>query len=110
MNFFLLLNTKDDILKNVSNQTVDGPLTFIGKSMGPQSTVWLPYQHYSKYLLLHNYDFFFHKSDFFLELQDYISIMRGKKYSFFYSMVETSFHSGKLCIMNQSQIYFETNA
>jgi len=25
VNFFLLLNTKDDILKNVSNQTVDGP-------------------------------------------------------------------------------------
>jgi len=24
MNFFLLLNTKDDILKNVGNQTVDG--------------------------------------------------------------------------------------
>ena len=30
MNFFLLLNTKEDILKNVSNQTVDGPH-------------WLPY-------------------------------------------------------------------
>jgi len=25
MSFFLLLNTKEDILKNVSNQTVDGP-------------------------------------------------------------------------------------
>jgi len=25
MNFFLLLNTKEDLLKNVSNQTVDGP-------------------------------------------------------------------------------------
>jgi len=26
MNFFLLQNTKDDILKNVNNHTVDGPL------------------------------------------------------------------------------------
>jgi len=25
MNFFLLLNTKEDILNNVGNQTVDGP-------------------------------------------------------------------------------------
>jgi len=25
MNFFLLLNTKEDILKNMVNQTVDGP-------------------------------------------------------------------------------------
>jgi len=25
MNFFLQLNTKEDILKNVNNQTVDGP-------------------------------------------------------------------------------------
>jgi len=25
MNFFLLLNTKEDILKNMGNQTVDGP-------------------------------------------------------------------------------------
>jgi len=25
LNFSLLLNTKDDILKNVGNQTVDGP-------------------------------------------------------------------------------------
>jgi len=30
MNFFLLLNTKEDILNHVSNQTVDGaPLTYI---------------------------------------------------------------------------------
>jgi len=37
MNFFLLLNTKEDILKNVDNQTVDVPHFFpsiIWKSMG----------------------------------------------------------------------------
>jgi len=28
MNFFLLLNTKEDILKNVRNQKVDGPIDF----------------------------------------------------------------------------------
>jgi len=28
INFFLVLNTKEDILKNVSNQTVDGPQWF----------------------------------------------------------------------------------
>jgi len=30
MNFFLLLNTKEDILKNVRNQKVDGPIDFHG--------------------------------------------------------------------------------
>ncbi len=29
MNFFLLLNTKEDILKNVGNQSVDGSVTSI---------------------------------------------------------------------------------
>ncbi len=28
VNFFHVLNTKEDILKNVGNQTVAGPLTF----------------------------------------------------------------------------------
>jgi len=28
MGFFLLLNTKEDIMKNVGNQTVDGPIDF----------------------------------------------------------------------------------
>jgi len=49
MNFFLLLNTKYDMLKNVGNQTVDGPIDF--HSMGAQkyesqwgsSKVWLPH-------------------------------------------------------------------
>jgi len=44
MNFFLLLNTKEDILKNVGNQTVNGPhwgKKYYGSQWGPL-TVWLP--------------------------------------------------------------------
>jgi len=38
-----LLNTKEDILKNVGNQTVDGPLTkkYCGSQWGPL-TAWFP--------------------------------------------------------------------
>jgi len=41
MNFFLLLNTKEDILKNLGNQTVLAVLFFHESQWGP-STVWLP--------------------------------------------------------------------
>ncbi len=42
MSFLLLLNIKEDILKNVGNQTVDGPQkTILWKSMGHQLFVWL---------------------------------------------------------------------
>ncbi len=30
MSFFILLSTKEDILSNVGNQTVDGPIDFHG--------------------------------------------------------------------------------
>ncbi len=51
INFFLVLNKKEDILKNVGNQTVAGPIVFnskkkkkskyYGSQRGP-ATVWLP--------------------------------------------------------------------
>jgi len=47
MSFFLLLNTKEDILKNVGNQTVMVPVDvhsifFPFSYYGSQTSVWLP--------------------------------------------------------------------
>jgi len=39
MHFFLLLNTNEDIMKNVGNETVDGPHSRKKKYYGIQ---WLP--------------------------------------------------------------------
>jgi len=48
VNFFLLLNTKDDILKNVGNQTVD--FFFFHKEVNGHQL--FGYRHSSKYLPL----------------------------------------------------------
>jgi len=57
VNFFLLLNTKDDILKNVSNQTVDGPsMVFLFFFFQTMEVKWanrlFGYPYSSKYHLL----------------------------------------------------------
>ncbi len=53
--FILVLNTKEDILKNVGNQTVAGPqwlpyIFFYQSQWGPGQQLF-GYQHSSKYLL-----------------------------------------------------------
>jgi len=47
MSLFVLLNTKEDILKNVGSQTVDGRPnhSIVGKNNGSQ-WVWLPTSKY----------------------------------------------------------------
>jgi len=61
MKFFLLLNTKVDILKNAGNQTVDEPLTsivFFLPTMEVNGVHQLSdYRHSSKYLPLCSAEF-----------------------------------------------------
>jgi len=53
MSFFLLLNTKQDILKNVGNQTVDGTHSIFFPTMEVNGYHQLfDYLHSLKYLLL----------------------------------------------------------